>query len=220
MRSRSVSPFRALLLALLSATSLAAVAADPVRPLAPIDPDDLVFERTQNDWSAAYFQWIAAFPRDASPVSDATGALCAARQDGDVWFLATSNGGAPVNRQCSVPPGKTLFVPIAITTERSGNKEPDCASMARIASRNLAHVTDLSMTVDGLSVFNLERYRQPTGDCFAPGLRQLPRSGAKTTVADGWYVMLPPLPAGSHTLVVGARYDATPFIATYRLDVH
>src|SRR4051812_12831330 len=87
MRSRSVSALRALLVALLSATSLAAIAADPARPLAPIGPDDLVFERTQNDWSEAYLQWIAAFPRDASPVSDATGALCAAKQDGDVWFL-------------------------------------------------------------------------------------------------------------------------------------
>jgi hypothetical protein len=220
MRSRSVSFFRALLLALLSATSLAAVAADPVRPLAPIDPDDFVFERTQVDWSQAYLQWIAAFPRDASPVSDATGALCAARQEGDVWFLATSSGGAPVERQCSVPSGKTLFVPIAVTVERSGNKVPDCGSMARIAVDHLGHVTDLSMTLDGLAVFNLERQRQPTGDCFALGLRQVPRSTSKTTVADGWYVMLPPLPPGPHTLVVGARYDATRLATTYRLDVH
>jgi hypothetical protein len=218
MRSRSISLFRTFLLALLATTSLVA-GAQSASSVTPIDPDDFVFERTQVDWSEAYLQWIATFPRDASPVSDATGALCAARQDGDVWFLATSNGSAPVVRQCSVPPGKTLFVPIALTTERTGNKEPDCASMARIASGNLARVTGLSMTIDGLSVFNLERHRQPTGDCFAPGLRQLPRSGAKTTVADGWYVMLQPLPAGPHTLVVGARYDATPLSTTYRLDV-
>lgn len=216
MRFRSISLF----LTLLGATlSLSAFAADPVRPLAPIDPDDFVFERTQNDWSEAYLQWVAAFPREASSVSDRTGALCAAKQDGDVWFLAASNGGAPVDRQCSVPAGKTLFVPIALTLERSGNKEPDCASMARIAAADLSHVTDLSMSIDGLSVFGLERHRQPTGECFALGLRQVPRSAAKTAVADGWYVMLQPLPAGPHTLVVGARYDATALSTTWRLDV-
>jgi len=220
MRSRSISHLRAFFLVLLATTSLSAFAADPAPPLAPIDPDDFVLEHTQVDWAEAYLQWVAAFPREASPVSDASGALCAAKQDDDVWFLAVSNGGAPVERKCSVPAGKTLFVPIAVTTERSGNKEPDCASMARIAAGNLGHVTDLSMTIDGLAVYNLERYRQPTGDCFALGLRQAPRSAARTAVSDGWYAMLQPLPAGSHTIVVRARYDATPVSTTYRLDVH
>ena len=212
--------FRFLALAALAVASLGAFAADTKPSSHLIDPDDFVFDHTQVDWSEAYLQWIAAFPRDASPVSDGSGALCAAKQDGDVWFLAASNGGAPVERKCSVPSGKTLFVPLAVTVERSGNKEPDCASMAHIAAGNLAQVADLSMTIDGFSVFNLERYRQPTGDCFALGLRQVPRSAAKTAVADGWYVMLQPLPAGAHTISVTARFDATLFSTTYRLDVH
>lgn len=220
MRFGSSSFTRAFVAVVLSATSLAAFAADPVRPLAPIDPDDFVADHPQVDWVEAYLQWIAAFPHGASPVSDGTGALCAAKQDGDVWFLATSDGSAPVERRCSVPAGKTLFVPIAVTTERSGNREPDCASMARIAAGDLTHVTELSMAIDGLSVFNLERHRQPTGDCFALGLRQVPRSAARTAVADGWYVMLAPLSAGEHTIAVGARYDATRVSTTWRLDVH
>ena len=60
---------------------------------------------------------------------------------------------------------------------------------------------------------------QATGGCFAPGLRQVPRSAAKTSVADGWYVMLQPLPAGAHTIAILARFDATVFSTTYRLDV-
>ena len=212
--------FRFLALAALAAAALGAFAADAPPASPAIDPDDFVFDRPQAEWAESYLQWVAAFPRDASPVSDATGALCAAKQEGDVWFLATSNGGAPVERKCSVPSGKTLFVPIAGTTERSGNKDPDCPSMAHIAGGNLTRVSALSMTMDGLPVLELERYRQSTGDCFALGLRQVPRSGAKTAVADGWYVMLRPLPPGPHTIAVGARFDATVLSTTYRLDVH
>ena len=148
-----------------------------------------------------------------------TGALCGAKQDGDVWFLATAESTVPVERKCSVPVGKTLFVPVAVTVERSGNTDPECGALARIAADHLARVNALSMTIDGQAVYNLERYRQSTGNCFAPGLRQLPRSGARTSVADGWYVMLQPLPAGPHTIAVSARFDATVLSATYRLDV-
>ncbi len=211
--------FRSLLLSVLAAASLGAFAADagPVSPV--IDPDDFVSDHPQAEWAEAYLQWVGAFPRDNSPVTDRTGALCGARQDGDVWFLAASDGTAAVERHCSVPQGKTLFVPIAVTVERSGNKDPDCSALLRIAGEHLTPVSGLSMTIDGQPVYGVENHRQATGGCFAPGLRQVPRSSAKTAVADGWYVMLQPLPAGPHTIAVGARFDATVFSTTYRLDV-
>ena len=223
MRSRSNFLFRFLfhraLPGALLAASLSATAADPV-PGAPIGPDDIVFDHSRVEWSEAYLQWIAAFARGDSPVSDTTGALCAAKQEGVVWFLAMSDGTQAVERACAVPAGKTLFVPIVSTMERSGNREPDCESMARIAADNITHrVSGLSMTVDGRVVDNLPAYRAATRECFALGLRQVPRAAARTAVADGYYVMLNPLPAGAHTIVVGARYDNAALSTTYRLDV-
>lgn len=210
---------RFLALAALALASSGALAAD-TRPASPvIGPDDVVFDHPQAEWAVTYLQWIAAFPRGSSPVTDTSGALCGAKQDGDVWFLASSDGTAPVERRCSVPAGKTLFVPIAGTVERSGSKDPDCRALARIAADHLTRVSGLSMTIDGQPVYGVDNHRQATGDCFAPGLRQLPRSAAKTAVADGWYVMLQPLPPGPHTIAVEARFDATVFSTTYRLDV-
>jgi hypothetical protein len=222
MRFRFPAPSR-FLAAALSAVALSAAAADQAPPGAPvklIDADEIVYDRSQVEWSEAYLQWIATFARGNSPVSDTTGALCAAKQDGDVWFLAASDGTGPVERRCSIPAGKTLFVPLATTLERSGNKEPVCETMVRIAAGNLTHVTQLTMTIDGVAVDNMESRRIPTGDCFALGARQTPRSTARTAVADGYYVMLEPLPPGPHTIVVGARFDSTPLSTTYHLDVH
>lgn len=226
MPHRSAIASRALeaatLAAALASTTLAAhaVSASPLPPSPVIDADDFVLDHTQVEWSESYLQWIAAFPRDSSPIGDTTGASCHAKQQGDVWFLATSDGTGPVTRACTVPIGKTLFVPIANTTERSGNREPDCPSMARIAADSLArHVGALSLTIDGVPVDGLARHRLPTGDCFAPGLRQVPRAAARISVADGWYVMLQPLPAGAHTLVIGSRFDSTALSVTYKLDV-
>jgi len=189
-------------------------------PTAAFGADDIVADRTQVEWSQAYLQWIAAFARDGSPIADTTGARCAAKQDGDVWFLATSDGTAPVVRTCAVPAGKVLFVPIASTIERSGNREPVCESMARIASQTIGlHVTDLSLVVDGQAVDDLASHRLATGTCFALGVRQVPRLSAATTVGDGYYVMLRPLAPGAHTIAVGAKFDNTPVSTTYHLDV-
>ena len=219
------SAVRALLGVALAAVDLSATAADAAQPPASaaavkiIDVDEVVYDRSQVEWSEAYLQWIAAFSRGSSPVSDTTGALCAAKQEGDVWFLATSDGTGPVERSCSIPAGKTLFVPLATTLERSGNKEPLCETMAHIAAGSLTHVTRLAMKIDGVPVDNMESHRIPTHDCFALGTRQVPRLIAKTAVADGWYVMLAPLTPGAHTIVVTGRYDETPLSTTYHLTV-
>jgi hypothetical protein len=217
MRIPFPSPVR-IAATLFAATAVSALAAPAPPPLA-IDPDDFVGDHSQVEWSEAYLQWVASFPRGSSPISDTTGELCAARQDGDVWFLASSDGTAPVTRRCAIPAGKTLFVPITSTTERSGNIEPNCPTMAHIAEGTLTHVSQLSLTIDGQAVDNLERHRLATGDCFALGMRQVPHSAARTAVADGYYVMLAPLATGAHTLVVGARVDSTAISTTYQLIV-
>lgn len=208
----------AVLCAALASFSFPTLAADPA---VPVGVDEIVFDHSQVEWSQSYQQWIAGFAHDSSPISDATGALCAAKQAGDVWFLAASNGTAPVVRSCSIPAGKWLFVPIASTVERSGNREPVCDSMARIASGTITgHVSRLSLVVDGQPVSDLDGHRLPTGTCFSLEPNLATRHPLATTVADGYYVMLKPLSPGAHTIAFGAKFDETSVSTTYHLDVH
>jgi hypothetical protein len=212
-------PRHACLAALFAAAAVSAVAADAPPAVTIIDADEIVFDHSQVEWAEAYLQWIASFARDNSPASDTTGSHCAAKQRGEVWFLASSDGTAPVVRACTIPAGKTLFVPIVSTTERSNSLEPNCGSMARLAAGALAHVSRLAMTIDGRPVDDLAGHRLPTGECFALGARQTAGSSAKAAVADGYYVMLQPLPPGPHTIAVDARIDGITRSTTYRLDI-
>jgi len=211
---------RAGLAGMLATAAIAAAAAETAPAIAIIDADEIVLDRSQVEWAESYLQWIAAFARGSSPSSDTTGAQCGAKQGGEVWFLASSDGTQAVVRDCAIPPGKTLFLPLFGATERSNSGQPNCAAMARQAAGALAHVSRLSMTIDGRPVGGLQNHRQPTGECFALDARQASRSATKAAVADGYYVMLQPLPAGSHTIVVEARIDGTALSTTYHLEVH
>ena len=199
--------------ALLCLSLSAAAESDPVEAIAI---DDSVGDHSQVEWSQAYQQWVASFPRDAGPLGDASGALCATRQSGAVWFLAGSEATAPVTRKCSIPAGKSLFVPIASTVERLGGKASDCAALAQLARETIAQkVSEPALEVDGQPLEGLALHRLATGACFRLGPPDAPQA-----VADGYYVMLRPLEPGAHTVVFGAKFGAATRSTTYRLDVH
>jgi hypothetical protein len=60
--------------------------------------------------AARWVQWAAATGPWRNPVLDQTGRYAHVRQPEDVWFLAGCFGGA-VERRCTVPSGRPLFMP-------------------------------------------------------------------------------------------------------------
>jgi hypothetical protein len=64
------------------------------------------------EWSAQWWQWMYAIPAPVNPIIDTTGINCAQGQEGPVWFLAGTFGGA-ATRICTIPTGVSLFFPIA-----------------------------------------------------------------------------------------------------------
>jgi hypothetical protein len=64
----------------------------------------------QAAWSADWWSW--AERTNSVPILEQGEVDCTLGQTGDVWFLAGTDGSAPVARSCTIPTNKTLMVPV------------------------------------------------------------------------------------------------------------
>ena len=179
--------------------------------------------RTYAEWSAAFWQYALGQPTTSSPLADPTGANCQVGQSGQVFFLAGTFDGSAAVRNCVVPAGKTLFFPVITIIDVSTppgfcQRLPNLGQVAICAPESpdklLADVepvedsaVGLRASIDGASV-------SPTGFCvqsqafslFLPADnlfgRLLPKQ-AYMAVAEGYYLMVAPLPAGPHKIQLG-----------------
>lgn len=182
-------------------------------------PQEHVAGRSQAQWSRDWWQWAGSFSNQESPVADRTGALCAAKQSGPVWFLAGTYGTRRTVRTCTVPRGKYLFFPLInyVVMPRSA-RATSCADMISDAAEITAEASLLVLDIDGTRIQKLERHRQTT-DCFDMGERAMPKIKVYPSAAAGYYVMLRPLPAGKHTLNFGGALPSMLQAITYELTV-
>lgn len=162
-----------------------------------------------NEW----WQWVSAFPRLAKPTSDNTGAMCAFLQSEGPWFLANSDTPEIVNRSCEVPLGSQLFFPIISNIYFSPpSVDLTCAEVLEGVAfkRNPNYVVTVSL--NGTSVKLDEGNIIRSASCFdllarVPAFRNPPSYYPSAT--DGYWVLLEPLPAGDHELVLKAEYHDT-----------
>ena len=186
------------------------------------------FGKSYDDWSAEWWKWQLKLPASDHPAFSNDGANCAAGQEGKVWFLTgafttevpENDFNTIVRESCSVPTGKAIFFPI-INIECSTIEEspfqlieegPDmnidtCA--ASFVDGTNASVEDLSVEIDGKLLENPEDYRVQSPvfdfsfedpddnilvDCSVVDCVDM------RSVSDGYWVMLPPLSRGDHTV--------------------
>lgn len=134
----------------------------------------------------------------------------------DVWLLAGGFSGGTFNRECAVPAGKELFLPIfnSFGIDTPGIcGQAGSLSVAELRS-GAAGVVDsatiVSVTLDGAPVKNVPRVQSTVFEISLPEVNVFDapcesfgdvRAGVYSpAVADGYYVRLKPLPAGQHTL--------------------
>lgn len=169
---------------------------------------------SQAEWSARWWQWAFSFDRASSPVADRTGEHCASRQSGNVWFLAGTYGSKRVERECTVPPGKTLFFPLInyVMFRREGSRA-SCAFLASQAIAATEHPSGLVLEVDGRRYVGLTAHRVTTR-CFslAPG-QEADAAGS------GYYVAIKPLSRGRHVLEFGGLLPDLAQAVTYHITV-
>jgi hypothetical protein len=122
-----------------------------------------------------------------------------------VWFLVGSGGGEVV-RTCTIPKDKGIFFPIlnvecSYAEDSSAKTEQDLRNCTR---EDQNKVTSLRLSIDGVNIQNLTKYRSdsPLFNFTTPenGLFDL-KSASTQGVSDGYFVMLKPLPVGSHKLI-------------------
>jgi len=197
-------------------------------------PASLPFGKDYGAWSAEWWQWACSIPASENPLLDETGEKCLTAQRGPVWFLAGGTqlmGGT--TRHCAVPEGTALFLPIfTVEKDNIGVAPPRTETELRDRARSdLDSATDVRIEVDGVAIQPLQRFRF-TSSVFSITLPQqnlLQATGHSAAVpgpvfpvvAEGFYVMLKPLPVGEHTIAIRGSIPKLSFTldGTYRLSI-
>lgn len=179
----------------------------------PLDLNFRLDGKSMGERSAEWWQWAMASTDDANPVSDTSGEHCSTGQEGKVWFLAGGFGSSKISRSCRIPNDKYLFFPIinmAYWPEKARNGY-SCEHAQRSAAVNNDSALELFLEIDGQAIENPRHYRVRTSACFdvyerVPSERKAYR--AYPAASDGYWIMLPPLARGRHTLKFGGRYNS------------
>jgi hypothetical protein len=174
--------------------------------------------------SAKWWQWAFSFPAANVPFLNTGGPVdISAGQSGHVWFLTGANHGLTAPRTGVIPPGTSLFFPLANLINDYPCPDPAFKPdrgetlehfLQRTGNDFLPQFTDLFAEIDGVSLTNLSRYRA-TSALFRftadPALTNPDIWGdpcitgnSQPGVSVGYWLLLPPLPPGQHTLHFGA----------------
>ncbi|MDA0167208.1 hypothetical protein OM076_43510 [Solirubrobacter ginsenosidimutans] len=194
-----------------------------------LPPGGRPYGQTYGQWEVDWWQWVLAQPADRNPVTDTTGAACAAGQPrGPVWFLAGTFGGAPVTRTCRVPSGRALLFPVANNGYFGFVDDPPeqrTEAFVRSITRQVTEATNLTATIDGVPVANIKARYYTESPLFrvvlgANNLLGEPAGFVLDPSGDaGYYLIVPALPRGRHTIRFTSTRPDTTVDVSYRLRV-
>jgi hypothetical protein len=238
MTSHPLVPVRrAVLVVLLLLLASPSVAAAGSRAVEPVPPSGTTYNRL----AVAWWQYALGQPESTNPLLDTTGASCATGQSGPVFFLVGSFSSDPVVRDCTVAGGKFLFFPMlnAFEVHVPGDGLDTERLVYKAFLKHGFRAIQLRASVDGVPVADLKPKKTPFHVCAAPVAGCAPSSFSITlpggnifgidagtyapAVQEGFYLLLPPLKPGLHTITFGGKshFDKKLFRQdiTYRLRV-
>ena len=166
--------------------------------------DSAPFGIPYKDWIARWWQWNVGIPSSLHPREDYTPLKCTINQTGPVWFLADNLKGH-VERQCTVPSGKAILVPLLTgwcDVQDDPVKYKDNNEL-RLCARAGNEGGKISAKIDGREIKDLQQYRDESGIfnlTLHPDNIFKDAAGTWKAGADGFFVFLEPLPTGAHTL--------------------
>ena len=208
---------RRLLVGLAAVTLIGAALLAPTAASAPkahvFSPAVHPFGASLGEWQARWFEWFLEIPAPTNPIFDETGELCDVNQSGPVWFTAPVARPGTTTRACTISTGTAIFV-VGLGNECSNVEPPPFfgATEAELRACAAAGLEEFfgdatqSITVDGIEVSDLDRYRTQTplfGYTLPPdNIYGLPPATATKAISDGTDVIVKPLSPGQHRVVI------------------
>lgn len=191
------------------------------------------------EWVAEWWTWAVSIPAAENPILDETGEFAGIGQDGPVWFLAGTFGTA-AEREVTIPRGKAVFFPIFNSLWWAPDDLDDASWLAGelgydagaltaeelirlIANYQVDFATSMNVTIDGIPITGLDQYRTESGPFPLTDTDLLDDLGAEISqpnfsIGAGYWLMVAPLPVGTHTVHVAVESD-NPIFGPFSLDV-
>ena len=186
-----------------------------------------VYGKTIGNWGHAWWTWALKFPEETNPILTNGNVDCVAGQNGKVWFLA-GTFGTNADRSCTVKQGKALFFPLFNSFPWTPEDCSDELNCRKTAAAFVEGFNAWTCDVDGLPCAFSSQIVRAQSDAlpivlepgtiavetfgYTPGKRAI-------AIADGFWVMLEPLPLGEHTVHFTATANGFNLDVTYHLTV-
>ena len=106
------------------------------------------FGSSYAEWSADWWKWCMELPVEDHPSTETDDFDVTAGQAGNVWFLAApvlSDPDSSVTRACTIPAGKTLFLPLVGAEWSSLEGSPTAEEQQEIAAWQADHIVPGSL---------------------------------------------------------------------------
>ena len=178
--------------------------------------------QTLGELGAEWWTWALEEPVPTNPLQDKHKASqckgTTSFEGGEVLFLAGTTSGNEVTRECTISSETWIFFPVVNTV----NLEPTGTSTEqqlrtlsnRQMNKFLARST-MFVTVDGQPIAISEQENRADTELFTVNLPKNNIFGVKPepyeAVADGVWVLLPPLSEGTHTIEFGGTFNGGAF---------
>jgi hypothetical protein len=163
--------------------------------------------------------WIWAFncpPPPDNPIFDEDGSAADVNQEGPVWFLAGTFGAA-VERTCTVPAGKMLYIPLVNHMSFATDPGDTKGKVKKSVTDGLKAATKLHCIIDGEPLEGLFAYRAVAKafdfPCTEGSLLEwfgYPVGTYSPAVAGAYAVLLDPLSPGKHVIEFGGSKEGDP----------
>lgn len=189
-------------------------------------PGSAPLGKTYAQWSARW--WRQAVRQTGAPGTPfAPGEVnCGAMGTRKVVFLVGTVGTSPIERSCRIPIDTAILFPVINAECSEAEDNGSTRAELRACAASLADTfTNLHAEVDGRRIKQLRRFRFVSPlfrfSSVAGNVIGIPPARRSPAVADGYWVMLMGLDAGTHTVSFGS--EAPPFefstSTTYTLTV-